>query len=44
MDAAHVCVKENLAQVQSLRTDLMYDGPCDGLADAMEPLMTYLPR
>ena len=25
-------------------TDLMYDVPCDQLADALELLVTYLPR
>jgi ferredoxin-nitrite reductase len=44
VDAAHVCVKGQSGPTPKLATDLMYDVPCDQLADALEPLVRYLPR
>jgi NAD(P)H-nitrite reductase large subunit len=44
VDAAHVCVKGQTGPNPHLATDLMYDVPCEQLADALEPLVTYLPR
>jgi nitrite reductase (NADH) large subunit len=44
VDAAHVCVKGQTGPHPQLATDLMYDVPCDRLADALEPLVCYLPR
>ena len=44
VDAAHVCVKGKTGPNPVIATDLMYDVPCDQLADALESLVTYLPR
>jgi ferredoxin-nitrite reductase len=43
-DAAHVCVKGQTGPQPRLATDLMYDVPISQLTDALEPLVTYLPR
>src|SRR5262249_10470362 len=44
VDAAHVYVNGKAGPQPVLATDLMYDGPCERLADALEPLGSYLPR
>jgi ferredoxin-nitrite reductase len=44
VDAAHVSVKGQTGPNPRVATDLMYDVPCEQLADALEPLVTYLPR
>ncbi len=44
VDAAHVCVKGQTGPTPKIATDLLYDVPCDQLADALEPLVNYLPR
>jgi NAD(P)H-nitrite reductase large subunit len=44
VDAAHVCVKGQSGPNPVVATDLMYDVPCDRLAEALEPLVSYLPR
>jgi ferredoxin-nitrite reductase len=44
VDAAHVSVKGQTGPNPRVATDLMYDVPCDQLADALEPLVSYLPR
>jgi nitrite reductase (NADH) large subunit len=44
VDAAHVCVKGQSGPNPVVATDLMYDVPIDRLADALEPLVRYLPR
>ncbi len=44
VDAAHVCVKGQTGPNPRVGTDLMYDVPCEQLADALEPLVSYLPR
>jgi NAD(P)H-nitrite reductase large subunit len=44
VDAAHVCVKGRSGPNSVVATDLMYDVPVEGLVDALEPLVTYLPR
>ncbi len=44
VDAAHVCVKGQSGPQPVVATDLMYDVPCDRLAEALEPLVSYLPR
>jgi NAD(P)H-nitrite reductase large subunit len=44
VDAAHVCVKGQTGPQPKLATDLMYDVPIAQLADALEPLVNYLPR
>ena len=44
VDAAHVCVKGQSGPNPQVATDLMYDVPISQLADALEPLVTYLPR
>jgi NAD(P)H-nitrite reductase large subunit len=44
VDAAHVCVKGQTGPNPAVATDLMYDVPVERLADALEPLVTYLPR
>src|SRR5207249_4681178 len=38
VDAAHVCVKGKTGPSPVVATDLMYDVPCDQLADALESL------
>jgi nitrite reductase (NADH) large subunit len=44
VDAAHVSVKGRSGPDPVVATDLMYDVPVTRLADALEPLVTYLPR
>ncbi len=44
VDAAHVCVKGSTGPTPVVASDLMYDVPCEQLADALEPLVRYLPR
>ena len=44
VDAAHVCVKGKTGPQPVIATDLMYDVPIKEIADALEPLVTYLPR
>jgi NAD(P)H-nitrite reductase large subunit len=44
VDSAHVCVKGQAGPNPVVATDLMYDVPVDRLADALEPLVCYLPR
>jgi NAD(P)H-nitrite reductase large subunit len=44
VDAAHVAVKGQSGPNPRVATDLMYDVPCDRLADALEPLVLHLPR
>lgn len=44
VDAAHVFVKGETGPHPRIATDLMYDVPCDQLPDALEPLVSYLPR
>jgi ferredoxin-nitrite reductase len=44
VDSAHVCVKGRTGPHPAVATDLMYDVPIDQLADALEPLVNYLPR
>jgi nitrite reductase (NADH) large subunit len=44
VDAAHVCVKGQTGPNPKIATDLLYDVPCTQLADALEPLVNYLPR
>ena len=44
VDAAHVMVNGRSGPQPQLATDLMYDVPVTQLADALEPLVTYLPR
>src|SRR5262249_48804262 len=44
VDAAHVYVNGKTGPKPTIATDLMYDVPCDRLADALEPLVSYLPR
>jgi nitrite reductase (NADH) large subunit len=44
VDAAHVTVKGATGPKPVIATDLMYDVPCDQLADALLPLVNHLPR
>jgi ferredoxin-nitrite reductase len=44
VDAAHVFVKGQSGPNTRVGEDLMYDVPCDQLADALEPLVRHLPR
>ncbi len=44
VDAAHVYVNGKTGPSPTIASDLMYDVPCDRLADALEPLVSYLPR
>lgn len=44
VDAAHVCVNGRTGPKPQIATDLMYDVPLTQLADALEPLVCYLPR
>ena len=44
VDAAHVYINGRAGPKPSPATDLMYDVPCDTLADALEPLVNFLPR
>jgi nitrite reductase (NADH) large subunit len=44
VDAAHVCVNGRTGPQPVLATDVLYDVPCDQLADALAPLVKHLPR
>jgi nitrite reductase (NADH) large subunit len=44
VDAAHVCVNGRAGPTPVVASDLMYDVPIRELADALEPLVAYLPR
>jgi hypothetical protein len=44
VDAAHVCVNGRSGPAPVVASDLMYDVPISELADALEPLVAYLPR
>jgi NAD(P)H-nitrite reductase large subunit len=44
VDSAHVYVNGKSGPNARPATDLMYDVPIDRLADALEPLVNYLPR
>jgi NAD(P)H-nitrite reductase large subunit len=44
VDSAHVCVKGQAGPTPVVATDLLYDVPIERLADALEPLVNYLPR
>jgi ferredoxin-nitrite reductase len=44
VDAAHVYVNGRTGPKPAISTDVMYDVPCDQLADALEPLVRHLPR
>jgi ferredoxin-nitrite reductase len=44
VDAAHVYVNGAAGPKARVASDLMYDVPCEQLADALEPLVKYLPR
>jgi sulfite reductase beta subunit-like hemoprotein len=44
VDAAHVSVKGQTGPSPAVGPDLMYDVPCDQLADALLPLVKHLPR
>jgi ferredoxin-nitrite reductase len=44
VDAAHVSVKGKTGPNPVVASDLLYDVPIERLADALEPLINYLPR
>jgi ferredoxin-nitrite reductase len=44
VDAVHVCVGGKSGPNARVAADLMYDVPCEQLADALLPLVRYLPR
>ncbi len=44
VDAAHVSVKGKTGPNPVVATDVMYDVPCERLAEVLEPLVSYLPR
>ncbi len=44
VEAAHVCVGGATGPQPRVATDLMYDVPCDQLADALESLVCFAPR
>jgi NAD(P)H-nitrite reductase large subunit len=44
VDSAHVFVNGQSGPRPVQPTDVMYDVPCERLADALEPLVNYLPR
>jgi hypothetical protein len=44
VDAAHVCIKGKTGPNPVVATDVMYDVPCERLAEVLEPLVSYLPR
>jgi nitrite reductase (NADH) large subunit len=44
VDAAHVCVRGKSGPTPVVATDVMYDVPCERLAEVLEPLVSYLPR
>jgi NAD(P)H-nitrite reductase large subunit len=44
VDAAHVSIKGKTGPTPVVATDVMYDVPCERLAEVLEPLVSYLPR
>jgi nitrite reductase (NADH) large subunit len=44
VDAVHVCAKGKTGPNPEVAADLMWDVPCDNLADALLPLVKHLPR
>ena len=44
VDAAHVYVNGKTGPKPAMPADVMYDVPCETLADALEPLVKHLPR
>jgi nitrite reductase (NADH) large subunit len=44
VDAANVCVRGKTGPQPVVATELMYDVPCEQLADALLPLVQHLPR
>jgi ferredoxin-nitrite reductase len=44
VDAAHVSIKGKTGPNPVVATDVMYDVPCERLAEVLEPLVSYLPR
>ena len=44
VDAAHVSIKGKTGPSPVAATDVMYDVPCERLAEVLEPLVSYLPR
>ena len=44
VDAAHVSIKGKTGPAPAAATDVMYDVPCERLAEVLEPLVSYLPR
>ncbi|MBL8792584.1 MAG: FAD-dependent oxidoreductase [Planctomycetia bacterium] len=44
VDAVHISVNGKSGPTPVVATDIMYDVPCERLADALEPLVSYLPR
>lgn len=44
VDAAHLYINGKSGPTPQIATDAMYDVPCKELADALEPLVKYLPR
>jgi nitrite reductase (NADH) large subunit len=44
IDAAHISVRGKTGPEARLANDVMYDVPCDRLAEVLEPLVSYLPR
>jgi nitrite reductase (NADH) large subunit len=44
VDAAHVSIKGKTGPTPVIATDVMYDVPCERLAEVLEPLVSYLPR
>jgi nitrite reductase (NADH) large subunit len=44
VDAAHISVRGKTGPTPGIATDVMYDVPCQRLAEVLEPLVSYLPR
>jgi hypothetical protein len=44
LDAAYVCAGGKTGPNPVVASDLLYDVPCEQLATALEPLLTYLQR
>ena len=44
VDAVHISVNGKSGPTPVVATDIMYDVPCERLADSLEPLVSYLPR
>jgi nitrite reductase (NADH) large subunit len=44
VDAAHISIKGKTGPTPAVATDVMYDVPCERMADVLEPLVSYLPR